>query len=101
MALLGCTLSSASCADGADWTAVHVCPECRERFVPIEPPCCAVCGEPAEGSFIPSGLCARCAETAPSFEEARAAYVNEGALRELLLASNMRGPFIWPEPSRG
>lgn len=69
----------------------HVCPECRERFVPIEPPCCAVCGEPAEGSFIPSGLCARCAETAPSFEEARAAYVNEGALRELLLAFKYAG----------
>lgn len=69
----------------------HVCPECRGRFVPIEPPCCAVCGEPAEGSFIPSGLCARCAETAPSFEEARAAYVNEGALRDLLLAFKYAG----------
>lgn len=30
-------------------------------------------------------------ETAPSFEEARAAYVNEGALRELLLAFKYAG----------
>lgn len=69
----------------------HVCPECLGRFVRIEPPCCAVCGEPAAGSFIPSGSCARCAEAAPSFEEARAVYVNVGVLRELLLAFKYAG----------
>ena len=78
----------------------HVCPDCRGSFVPVEPPFCAVCGEPAEGSFIPSGLCRRCAVALPSFEEARAVYVNTGSLRDLLLAFNMGEPFIWPAPSR-
>ena len=26
----------------------HVCPDCRGSFVPVEPPFCAVCGEPAD-----------------------------------------------------
>lgn len=69
----------------------HVCPDCRGSFVPIEPPFCAVCGEPAEGSFIPSGLCRRCAAFLPSFEEARAVYVNTGSLRALLLAFKYGG----------
>ena len=69
----------------------HVCPDCRGSFVPVEPPFCAVCGEPAEGSFIPSGLCRRCAAALPSFEEARAVYVNTGLLRDLLLAFKYGG----------
>lgn len=69
----------------------HVCPDCRGSFVPVEPPFCAVCGEPAEGSFIPSGLCRRCAVALPSFEEARAVYVNTGSLRDLLLAFKYGG----------
>lgn len=59
--------------------------------MPVEPPFCAVCGEPAEGSFIPSGLCRRCAAALPSFEEARAVYVNTGLLRDLLLAFKYGG----------
>lgn len=74
---------------GLDGT--HVCPECRSRFVPIEPPFCAVCGEPAEGSFMPDALCSVCRESAPAFEEARAVYVHEGELRELLLAFKYAG----------
>lgn len=69
----------------------RVCPECRGSFIPIEPPYCSICGEPAEGSFLPSGLCSRCAAAPPSFEEARAVYVNAGALRELLLAFKYAG----------
>ena len=69
----------------------HVCPDCRGSFVPVEPPFCVVCGEPAEGSFIPSGLCRRCAAAPPSFEEARAVYVNTGSLRDLLLAFKYGG----------
>lgn len=69
----------------------HVCPDCRGSFVPVEPPFCAVCGEPAEGSCIPSGLCRRCAAFLPSFEEARAVYVNTGSLRDLLLAFKYGG----------
>lgn len=69
----------------------HVCPECRGRFVAVEPPFCAVCGEPAEGSFLSGVLCSRCRECAPAFEEARAVYVHEGEFRELLLAFKYAG----------
>ena len=81
-----CELCGCRCPDGR-----YVCPACRKRFIPIEPPFCAVCGEPAEGSFIPGGMCARCAVDAPSFEEARAVYVNDGELRELLLSFKYAG----------
>ena len=47
--------------------------------------------EPAEVPFIPGGMCARCAVDAPSFEEARAVYVNDGELRELLLSFKYAG----------
>lgn len=69
----------------------YVCPACRERFTAIEPPFCAVCGEPTEGSFISGGMCSRCAGDASSFEEARAVYVNDGELRELLLSFKYAG----------
>lgn len=69
----------------------HVCPECRARFVTIDPPFCAVCGEPAESSFMPASLCSRCRECAPAFKEARAVYVHEGELRELMLAFKYAG----------
>jgi Predicted amidophosphoribosyltransferases len=36
-------------------------------------------------------MCARCAVDAPSFEEARAVYVNDGELRELLLSFKYAG----------
>lgn len=70
---------------------VYLCPECREELACIEPPVCAVCGEPAEGSFIPSGLCVDCAAKAPLFEKARAVYANDGPVRELLLAFKYAG----------
>lgn len=68
-----------------------VCPECESRFKFVNPPFCRVCGEPAEEAVPPSGLCARCAEASPSFEEARAVYVNEGELRKLLLSFKYAG----------
>lgn len=44
------------------------------------------------GGFLhPSGLCRRCAAFLPSFEEARAVYVNTGSLRDLLLAFKYGG----------
>ena len=81
-----CELCGCGSPDGR-----YVCPACRKRFIPIEPPFCAVCGEPAEGSFIPGGMCSRCAGDAPSFGEARAVYVNDGELRELLLSFKYAG----------
>lgn len=70
---------------------MYLCPDCRGHLVRIEPPMCAICGEPAEGSVIPSGLCLRCAAETPSFAEAHAPYVNEGELRELILAFKYAG----------
>lgn len=69
----------------------HVCPECSGKFEAVEPPFCPVCGEPAQGSFLPAGECPRCAQDRPAFEEARAVYVNNGELRELLLSFKYAG----------
>lgn len=81
-----CELCGRSVPDGT-----HVCRECRGGFTPVEPPCCAVCGEPAEGSFLPAALCSRCRESAPAFEEARAVCINDGTLRDLLLSFKYAG----------
>ncbi|MFR1412272.1 MAG: double zinc ribbon domain-containing protein [Akkermansia sp.] len=64
MAFLGVSFVCELCGRGG-LDGCHVCPDCRGSFVPVEPPFCAVCGEPAEGSFIPSGLCRRCAAFLP------------------------------------
>lgn len=71
--------------------ACHVCPECRKSFSLIEPPYCAACGKPLEAALMDDGLCYSCSTVPPSFTEARAAYVNEGALRELLLSFKYAG----------
>ncbi len=70
---------------------VHLCPDCVQRFIKIEPPICLYCGEPAEGSFTPGSLCRHCAEKAPHFQEARAPFVNTGELRDLILAFKYAG----------
>ncbi len=70
---------------------VYLCPDCERRFKRIEPPYCVYCGEPAEGSFAPGGLCRHCAEKKPYFQEARAPYINTGELRELILSFKYAG----------
>lgn len=87
----GCTPSSVSCADGADWTAAMFVRNAGSVSCPLNLPAAPFAENLRKAPSSRPGYAPRCAETAPSFEEARAAYVNEGALRELLLAFKYAG----------
>lgn len=69
----------------------HVCPECRGRSCPLNLPAAPFAENLRKAPSSRPGYAPAVRETAPSFEEARAAYVNEGALRELLLAFKYAG----------
>ena len=57
------------------------CPECWSRLVPLEPPFCPQCGEPAPAI---EGLCGQCRRDDNAFEFARSALLFTGTLREII-----------------
>ena len=63
---------------------VHLCPACRADFTPIRSPLCTVCGKP----FLTEGgmdhLCGSCLSHPPPFDAARAAFLFQGTVRELI-----------------
>ncbi|MBI5655335.1 MAG: ComF family protein [Geobacter sp.] len=63
---------------------VHVCPACLATSRPVEPPLCTICGVPFPA---PAGIdhpCGPCLTTPPPFAAARAAFLYEGAIRDLI-----------------
>jgi ComF family protein len=57
------------------------CPECWSSLVPLEPPFCPQCGEPAPAI---EGLCGLCRTGAHAFDLARSALLFTHALREII-----------------
>ena len=57
------------------------CPECWSRLVPLEPPFCQQCGEPAPAI---EGLCGLCRTGEHAFDLARSALLFTHALREII-----------------
>ena len=70
-------------------TAGALCPDCWKRVVFIGHPCCARCGSPFELEAVGDALCGACIRKPPVYDRARAAFVYEGAGRELILAFKM------------
>ena len=66
-----------------------LCPDCWSRVSFIGRPCCARCGLPFAIEAAPDALCGDCARAPPAYERARAAFLYEGAGRELILAFKM------------
>ena len=63
---------------GCGREGAFICPACRSRFVPIEPPFCSLCGVPlAKGTLCPS-----CADWKASIDCIRSAFRFEGPARE-------------------
>lgn len=63
---------------------VHVCPACLVTSRPVEPPLCTICGVPFPA---PAGIdhsCGPCLTSPPPFAAARAAFLYEGAIRDLI-----------------
>jgi ComF family protein len=57
------------------------CPECWSRLVPLEPPFCPQCGEPAPAI---EGLCGHCRRGENAFDLARSALLFTDTLREII-----------------
>ena len=66
-----------------------LCPDCWTRVSFIGRPCCARCGLPFAIEAAPDAVCGDCARVPPAYDRARAAFLYEGAGRELILAFKM------------
>lgn len=62
---------------------LHICPDCRDRLPLVSSPLCPICGIP----FIGPGdnhHCGACLAHPPHFDTARAHFLYEGAIRDLI-----------------
>ena len=66
-----------------------LCPDCWNRVAFVGRPWCARCGLPFTIEAAPDAICGDCARTPPVYDRARAAFLYEGAGRELILAFKM------------
>lgn len=63
--------------------SLHICPTCRENLPLVSAPLCTLCGIP----FVGTGgdhRCGACTLQPPHFDSARAQYLYEGPIRELI-----------------
>lgn len=64
-------------------STIHICPACRDRLIPVVSPLCPKCGIP----FSSTGgdhSCSECLTNPPHFDAARAPFLYEGAIRDLI-----------------
>jgi len=62
---------------------LHICPTCLERLPLVSSPLCSICGIPFTGTGG-DHRCGACLVHPPHFDTARARYLYEGALRDLI-----------------
>lgn len=63
--------------------ALHICPDCCERLPLVESPLCPICGIPFTGAGD-DHRCGTCLAHPPHFDTARAHFLYEGAIRDLI-----------------
>lgn len=66
-----------------DADSLHICPECREQLPRVVSPLCPLCGIPFAGAGA-DHCCGACLTHAPHFDTARAYFLYEGAIRDLI-----------------
>jgi ComF family protein len=62
---------------------LHICPTCRERLPLVSSPLCSICGIPFTGTGG-DHRCGTCLTHPPHFDTARARYLYEGPIRDLI-----------------
>lgn len=62
---------------------LNICSSCLENLQPLESPLCTICSMPFHGKSD-DHPCGSCIKNPPAFDAARAAYIYEGAVRELV-----------------
>jgi len=69
----------------------HFCLDCRSAVTPLEPPLCPRCGIMFKGRDGVDHLCGHCAEQAPPFHMARAAFVYDRSLVNVIHCFKYKG----------
>ena len=72
----------------------YLCWDCLSDTPKVEPPFCAVCGDPVAGDIQHDYTCFACARETPSFDQARSAVRYEGAVGDALRALKY-GNALW------
>ncbi|HNX53454.1 MAG TPA: ComF family protein [Pontiellaceae bacterium] len=72
----------------------YLCWDCLSDTPKVEPPFCAVCGDPVAGDIQHDYTCFACARETPAFDRARSSVRYEGAVGELLRALKY-GNALW------
>lgn len=72
------------CGAEAPKTFSYICWECWADTVQVEPPFCAVCGDPVPGAVDHGFTCFACSASRPAFQSARSAFRYEGVVGEAL-----------------
>lgn len=62
----------------------HFCWDCAAGLTYVQPPYCALCGDPVEGSVDGAFTCYLCGREKPHFDQARSVARHRGVLRSLL-----------------
>jgi ComF family protein len=63
--------------------SLHICPSCRDRLPLVSSPLCSICGIPFAGTGN-DHRCGTCLTHPPHFDSARAHFLYEGAIRDLI-----------------
>ncbi|MDG2125264.1 MAG: ComF family protein [Verrucomicrobiales bacterium] len=77
--------SCPSCSGLPGNTTNQVCDRCLTGFTPVTPPFCNTCGEPFPTGVPDDFQCSNCTGMQFAFDFARAAYLNTGRLRQMVL----------------
>jgi len=72
----------------------YLCWDCLSDTPKVEPPFCAICGDPVAGDIQHDYACFACARETPAFDRARSAVRYEGAVGDALRALKY-GNALW------
>lgn len=72
------------CGKEGPQTTGFLCWDCLSNTQMLDPPFCAICGDPVAGAVTHNYICHWCAQTRPHFERARSAFRYDGAIRQML-----------------
>jgi ComF family protein len=87
-------------ADAVDLLRPFFCRGCLRGVMPLDPPLCPRCGVMFKGRVGGDHLCGRCREHPPAFHMARAAFVYDGSLVDVIHCFKYKGKLQLAAPLR-
>jgi ComF family protein len=78
-------------ADAVTLLRPFFCPRCLQGVMPLDPPLCPRCGVMFKGRVGDDHLCGRCRQQPPAFHMARAAFVYERSLVDVIHCFKYKG----------